>query len=87
MTRKLSLGPVPKAETVKLTITMTVQLRADLDRYAALHSELHGTVVDALTLAPLMLEAFIARDKGFRAARPGRRGSLNNRPSSLDETR
>ncbi|MGR7996798.1 DUF2274 domain-containing protein [Xanthobacter sp. ZOL 2024] len=87
MTRKLSLGPVPKAETVKLTITITVQLRADLDRYAALHSELHGTVVDAATLAPLMLETFIARDKGFRAARPGRTGSLSNRPSSLDETR
>ncbi|MFG1420483.1 DUF2274 domain-containing protein [Roseixanthobacter liquoris] len=87
MTRKLSLGPVPKAETVKLTITMTVQLRADLDRYAALHSELHGMVVDALTLAPLMLETFIARDKGFRAARRGRSGSLNNGPGSLDETR
>jgi hypothetical protein len=67
---------VPKAETVKLTITMTVQLRADLDRYAALHSELHGTVVDAATLAPLMLETFIVRDKGFRAARPGRTGTL-----------
>ncbi|MBS7701979.1 MULTISPECIES: DUF2274 domain-containing protein [Hyphomicrobiales] len=87
MTKKLSLGPVPKAETIKLTITISVQLRADLDRYAALHSELHGTVVDALTLAPLMLETFIARDKGFRAARPSLGGSLNNRPGSLDETR
>ena len=79
MTRKLSLGPVPKAETVKLTVTITVQLRADLDRYAALHSELHGTVVGAATLAPLMLETFIARVKGFRAERPGRTGSLSNR--------
>lgn len=69
MTGKLSLGPVPKSESVRLTITVSARLRDDLDRYAALHSELHGTPVDAATLAPLMLETFIARDKGFRAAR------------------
>lgn len=72
MNGKLSLGPVPKSETVKLTITVSARLRDDLDRYAALHSELHGTPVDAVTLAPLMLEAFIGRDKGFRAARSRR---------------
>lgn len=69
MTGKLSLGPVPKSESVKLTITISARLRDDLDSYAALHSELHGTPVDAATLTPLMLETFIARDKGFRAAR------------------
>lgn len=69
MTGKLRLGPVPKSESVKLTITISARLRDDLDLYAALHSELHGTVVDATTLAPLMLETFVARDKGFRAAR------------------
>jgi hypothetical protein len=74
LTKKLSLGPVPKSESVKLTITVSAQLRADLDRYASLHSELHGTPVDAVTLAPLMLETFVARDKGFRAARSNRTG-------------
>lgn len=69
MTGKLSLSPVSKSETVKLTITVSVRLRDDLDRYLALHSELHGTSVDAVTMAPFMLETFIARDKGFHPAR------------------
>jgi hypothetical protein len=82
LTRKLSLGPVPNAETTRLTIAVSAQLRADLDRYAALHTELHGTAVDAATLAPLMLEAFIARDKGFRA---GRARPSGDRPHPVDE--
>lgn len=74
MTGKLSLGPVPKSESVKLTITISSRLRDDLDRYAALRSEMHRMLVDAATLAPLMLETFIARDKGFRAAHSRRAG-------------
>lgn len=85
MTGKLSLGPVPKSESVKLTITISGRLRDDLDRYAALHSKLHGTPVDAVTLAPLMLETFIARDKGFRAALSNRAGGSGNRPRNVDE--
>lgn len=73
MTKKLSLGPVPKSESVKLTLTVSAELRENLDLYATLHSELNGTVVDAITLAPLMLETFMARDKGFRAARSHRK--------------
>ncbi len=72
MTKKLSLGPLPKAEPVKLTLTITTRLREDLERYAALHQELHGAPVDIATIAPLMLETFLARDKGFRAARSNR---------------
>lgn len=72
MTKKLSLGPLPKAEPVKLTLTITTRLREDLERYAALHQELHGVPVHIATIAPLMIETFLARDKGFRAARSNR---------------
>lgn len=41
-------------------------LKADLDRYAALHARAYGEAVDAVTLIPHMLEAFMARDRGFR---------------------
>jgi len=85
LTRKLSLGPVPKSESVKLTIIISARLREDLDRYAAIHSELHGTPVDIATLAPLMLETFVARDKGFRAARAGRSRASQNPTRNLDE--
>jgi hypothetical protein len=65
-TSKLRLGPLPKSETVKLTFTCPASLKADLDRYAALHAQTYGEPVDAMTLIPHMLEAFIARDRGFR---------------------
>lgn len=63
---KLRLGPLPRTETVKLAIAMTAVLKADLDRYAALHAQTYGEAVDAATLIPHMLEAFIARDRGFK---------------------
>lgn len=65
---KLRLGPLPKTETVKLTIALTAALKADLERYAALHAQTYGEPVDAATLVPHMLEAFVARDRGFRKA-------------------
>lgn len=63
---KLRLGPLPKTETVKITFTCTVVLKAELERYAAMHSQAYGEPVDAVTLIPHMLEAFIGRDRGFR---------------------
>ncbi|MDC6212967.1 DUF2274 domain-containing protein [Ralstonia solanacearum] len=71
-TRKLRLGPLPKTESIKLTFTCPIKLKADLDRYAALHAQTYGEAVDAATLIPHMLEAFMARDRGFRHDRDGR---------------
>lgn len=73
--RKLRLGPLPKTESVKLTFTCPSSLKADLDRYAALHAQTYGETVDAATLIPHMLEAFMVRDRGFRRQKEeGRRG-------------
>ena len=33
--RKLRLGPLPKTESVKLTFSCSITLKAELDRYAA----------------------------------------------------
>ena len=65
-TKKLRLGPLPKTESTKLTFVCSVGLKADLDRYAALHAQTYGEVVDVATLIPHMLEAFMAGDRGFR---------------------
>lgn len=65
---KLRLGPLPKTETVKLAIMLSTELKTNLDRYAALHAQTWGEAVDAPTLIPHILEAFIARDRGFRKA-------------------
>jgi len=65
-TRKLRLGPLPSTQTTKLTFACPANLKADLDRYAALHAQAYGEPVDAVTLIPHMLEAFMARDRGFK---------------------
>lgn len=65
-TKKLRLGPLPRQEVTKLTFTCPASLKADLDRYAALHAQTYGEAVDAVTLIPYMLEAFMAGDRGFK---------------------
>ncbi len=65
---RLSLGALPRAESVKLTVTVPVELKAQLDTYAEVHSQLHGPV-DAVALIPYMLAAFMSRDRGFKAMR------------------
>ncbi|MFL6959483.1 DUF2274 domain-containing protein [Nocardiopsis yanglingensis] len=64
--KKLRLGPLPKTESIKLTFTCPASLKADLDRYAALHAQAYGETVGAVTLIPHMLEAFMEGDRGFK---------------------
>lgn len=66
MATKLRLGPLPKQETVKMTISLPAELKADLERYAAMHSQVYGEQVDAAALAPHMLAWFLRNDRGFR---------------------
>ena len=65
-TNKLRLGPLPKAETIKLTISLSTNLKGMLDRYAALHAQTYGESVDGVALIPYMLEAFMVRDREFK---------------------
>ncbi|OZI16195.1 DUF2274 domain-containing protein [Bordetella genomosp. 7] len=65
-TKKLRLGPLPKTETVKVIFSCPADLKADLERYAALHAQAYGEAVDAVTLIPHMLGAFVAGDRGFK---------------------
>jgi len=71
-TRKPRLGPLPKTESTKLTFACPASLKADLDHYAALHAQAYGEAVDAVTLIPHMLEAFMAGDRGFRKGSTGK---------------
>ena len=65
--KKLRLGPLPRLESTKLTFACPASLKADLDRYASLHVQTYGEAVDAVTLIPHMLEAFMESDRGFRS--------------------
>ena len=68
--KKLRLGPLPLSSSMKLTFTCPASLKLDLDRYAALHAQTYGEAVDAVTLIPHMLEAFMAGDRGFKRGGP-----------------
>ncbi|BCX53382.1 DUF2274 domain-containing protein [Comamonas thiooxydans] len=71
-TKKLRLGPLPRHDMTKLTFACPASLKADLDNYAALHAQTYGEAVDAATLIPHMLEAFMAGDRGFRKGAAGK---------------
>jgi hypothetical protein len=60
----LKLGPLPRTEKVRLTITLPKPLKEALDLYAAEHSRLYGPV-DATALVPHMLKSFIRSDRVF----------------------
>lgn len=66
MAAKLRLGPLPRQEAVKMTVSLTAALKADLERYAAMHSQAYGEQVDASTLVPHMLAWFLKNDRGFK---------------------
>jgi hypothetical protein len=65
----LKIGPLPDRTPQKLVVLVDPLLALELDEYARIHSEVHGTDVSAAALVPLMLEAFLTSDAGFRKAR------------------
>lgn len=66
MTDRLSLGPLPSTKTIKLTVTLSAPLCADLDQYAAIHSEVWREAVDGAALVPHIIEQFLKRDRQFK---------------------
>ncbi|MEY1593682.1 DUF2274 domain-containing protein [Burkholderia sp. Bmkn7] len=60
-----------ETESVKLTFACTATLKTDLDRCAAMHAQTYGEQVEAATLIPHMLEAFMAGDRGFKKGARG----------------
>lgn len=66
-TSRLSLGPIPRPKAVKLTITLSAELKASLDAYAAVHARVHQVPAEVVALIPHMLAAFIARDRVFQS--------------------
>ena len=87
----LKLGPLPKLGTVRLTVSMPEPLKEELDLYAAEYGRLYGEV-DAATLIPHMLEAFLRSDRGWRSrkskvaakSRGTASGQTSARPGAAD---
>lgn len=82
---RLRLGPLPRNEIVKLSVSLTVSLKEELDRYASEFSQLHAPV-DAATLIPHMLQAFIASDRGYRMRRASAKKASRRAGASMEQT-
>lgn len=65
--QKLLLSPRPCRTSVQLTSACSISKKADLDRYATLHTQTYGEAVHVLALITHMLAAFMVRDQGSRA--------------------
>jgi len=65
----LKLGKLPDRARVKLSITITQDLRATLQTYASLYSSTYGVEVSVTELVPAMLAAFLESDRAFARSR------------------
>ncbi|QLA82553.1 DUF2274 domain-containing protein [Acidovorax sp. JMULE5] len=81
---RLSLGALPRSDAVKLTITLSAELKAQLDAYAEVHGRVYQAPVDAVALIPHILGTFILRDRGFKAFKSKREKWAHPDPAVAD---
>lgn len=62
---RIKLARLPDRAPVKLTISLTPRLHADLIAYVKLYEEVHGCAESVGILIPHMLESFLASDRDF----------------------
>ena len=81
MTTKLRLGPLPKAQPVKITITVTAEFKETPRSLRGPALASNGEKNDVERLIPYMLEAFIERDRRLTAYRNPIRSAYKQRCS------
>lgn len=65
----LKLQPLPDRIPVKLTITLSPDLKKALDDYAKLYARTYGAEEPVAELVPFMIEGFLKGDSAFKKAR------------------
>lgn len=68
----LRLKRLPDRTPVKLTISVSPDLQADLAAYADLYSQAYGTKEPIGELVPAMLASFLESDRAFARLRRNR---------------
>ena len=66
---KLKIGPLPNQKPARLNISVSPNLQADLQDYAAVYQRTYGHAAKVEDLVPNMLQTFLASDGGFKQAR------------------
>jgi hypothetical protein len=65
----IRLAKIPDRTPVKLTISVSPDLKGALDDYALIYAQTYGRDETIVELVPAMLEAFLATDRAFSKAR------------------
>lgn len=68
----LKLAKLPERIPVKLAISISPELKRNLDDYAAAYEALYGQGEAVTDLIPYMLVAFLESDRGFARERDAR---------------
>ena len=68
----LKLGKLPDRTPVKLSITITPDLQAGLQTYAAIYAETYGVEEPIAELVPAMLASFLESDRSYVRERDAR---------------
>ena len=66
---RLKLGRIPDRTPIKLAITVTPDLKDQLDAYAEAYGAVYGQQEKVEELIPFMLQSFIDSDRGFVRSR------------------
>lgn len=66
---EIKLAKLPDRTPVKLAISITPDLKAALDEYAAAYEAAYGTPEAVADLIPYMLQSFLEGDRGFARSR------------------
>lgn len=66
----LKLPRLPDRTPVKLTISITPDLKTTLDDYARAYAETYGREEPVTELIPAMLTSFVESDRAFMRSRP-----------------
>ena len=69
---RLKIEKLPDRTPVKLSISVTPDLKQTLEEYAAAYEAAYGSAEQVVDLIPYMLEAFLQSDRAFarRKRRP-----------------
>ena len=65
----LRLGKLPDRTPVKLTISVSPELKRSLEEYAAAYESTYGQTESVPDLIPYMLQAFLDTDREFARRR------------------
>lgn len=62
----MKLGPILTPKPIRLSISITPELKSRLDRYRVWHAPCYNETVEVADLGPFILAAFLDADSAFR---------------------